>query len=301
VYRPLPRCNPPLLIWLWGFWITLVLCGFLLWMIYNWSQRANGLSILFRYLLRPESSQAKLLILTPIGIILGAVHSSVLRSLPATEKKRFRGREMATVWVITLVLAGIPGWVRYRAHREAELHMHCRGGKLYYELESLMAAGDVKATVRRMEQGCEMFREAKAKLGDKFVNRMGGHGWSYLYNTLHTRQQQTCLEQNVAGGMLDFLLCVKYDRHRDNQEIGAYGAWHPLAEEMSRSSTPILKIIGFHLLEEKAAFAEAVYAEFDEGNDSLEPLAVFAATYSDPDPVRARARLRALGVTSAGS
>jgi hypothetical protein len=173
--------------------------------------------------------------------------------------------------------------------RTMRIQNACVQCRAYGQIKSLVDSGEAPQAVRIMEKACEKYqqfdRENISNESAAHIHRRAPSGIGYYYLTLmygwHT------LSMNLPESVHQYL----------NMEIGGGGVssepekFQPLGLEMAASRTPIIRILGYWLLEDRARFSEAVYQQYDSGDQSYRSLKDVVCFEYDPDLKRALQRI----------
>ncbi len=260
--------------------------------LYSWNCfRENGHSAyVFREFIRHSGIVSSICAL--LGSVLGGIHYVLLRVLGKGAKRSFGLRELIPVIAMIVAVSALPGYGMFRHFRKLKAHEACIQYENVKDIEVLIGKGDMQSAVRRMEQACERYHEAQVKLGSDFAvlhhrNDEGGNGNGYLCNTLVLGWDSLTL--NMPRSLCNYFdMEPRVTSHRDLENPEQ---WAPLAKEMSASTTPILRALGFWLLQDREKFVEMVYRQFDSGDFSFQALDAQVAFQIDLNSKRALHRL----------
>lgn len=216
------------------------------------------------------------------ALVLGSLHFSLWKSgLWRRRTVKLTTTLLATLIGTTLVLLALE--VRKNYYRGAGLS----GVYRMDDYEQLANSGQFDEMVRRMEEDCAHFNKAKEKMDGKIGFHTYGHGYSYLFVSIHPAWDSS-VSRLAPSAVLATLETARYFGH-DPPNLGGYGEWRPLAERVRKSDTPILKSLGAYMLDDMDGFASAAYTLADHDPDAL-ALAAFASL-KDPIPSRAIERM----------
>lgn len=287
MFRRLPNSRLRLLPVLWTFWLLVAAVAYLGTVIlyHNWGDVAAIQSEL-RYL-DARDILLLLFLVSPFAILLGSLHYAILRFIANRTIRTRSKRELWIGGIATLLLTSILAvslirYLQYMDHLQAVHFGYVSEGTF----SRLTKEGNYEELIDEMEIVCARFDQSKAALDGKFTSRSpAACGFCYLYTELHPGWDS--LSRLAPRGLIEVLQSIRID-HRGDQ--GDYGPWRPIAEEMKKSKTPILHVLGCFLLDDHAGFAESTYRLADGGNRDYEPLAARAALL-DPNPARSVNRM----------
>jgi hypothetical protein len=228
--------------------------------------------------------------------LFGVIHYLICRWLGKRSGQPFRYREAGAVVLAVMAIAVVPGIILKRAFEIGSHLKACWQTGLDQELESLVARGDVQGAVRKMEQACLKFEDAREKLGPEFEKRWkGGYGHNgngYFFCTLHYGWET--LDRNMPRTLCWYFDMGPRDSSTGNFPLQNPEQWAALGKELSKSNTPILRVLGFHLLGDRENFVQEVYRQRDSGDRNFAALYLWVTYSMDPDPERALLRTRKL-------
>lgn len=241
-----------------------------------------------------ESAGLVFSVLALAACLLGVIHYLFCRWLGKRSGPPFRFREAGAVVLAAVAIAVVPGIIVKRAFEIGSHMKECWQTGLDKELESLVAQGDVQGAVRKMEQACLKFREAREKLGPEFEKMLkvgGGHsGYGYFFCTLNYGWET--LDRNMPRTLCWYFDMGPSEGSGTNFPLRNPEQWAALGKELAKSNTPILRVLGIHLLMDRERFVQEVYRQRDSGDRSFEALDLWVTYSLDPDPERALRRMR---------
>ena len=279
-----PRPRYLNLIWLFLFWWLVsasLICLYAAYAEVNWRDPGVNLWLEVTKLLVTIDWEVWA-ILSGGALAMAVIHYLILRLIRGMDRQKIKWCEaclITCVAVVALITAGYSfhhlrlkiGW------REA-IWQH----ELTDELVLMVDRGEYRAAVIEMEIAMKEFRHAKKMLGDDAHYRQSGpSGISYLFTTCHLAWNHT--DRHMPYGVGWFLQQPEDTIHRGNCYTAA--KWQSLANEMAKSSDPVLICFGYWLLKDKTSFLECAYEEAESGNEACYGFALFAALQVDPDPL----------------
>ncbi len=236
---------------------------------------------------------------SPAAVILGGGQYLKQRVSADSGPAKSVWPECGFVMAVCLMLSASLGFMAWRHFEVGRLRGAAWGDSMEV-YERLARAGRHQELVRRMEEDCERFNDAKRRLKGEITVHSCNHGFSYLFCNLYGAWDSTI--RLAPYSVLACLESVRFDQSHKPNERGEYGPWGPIAEEVSKSDTLILRALGCAMLEDHAGYAETAYVLAEVDADAL-PLAAHAAML-DPDAARGVDRMlryRLAGVYRSGN
>ncbi len=223
-----------------------------------------------------------------VGSVIGSIHYVLARAFCRGDNQSFKPREISAVVLATSLFCAYPVYHLIDLKRTMRIENACAQWEVEAEIKSHVNKGDVRQAVRVMENSCEKYHQIdRENISNKsawLIHRRAPSGDGYYYCTLSPGWYT--LSMNLPGGVHNYL----------NMEIGGGGAsapekWQPLGHEMTASKTPIIRILGYWLIEDRALFCEEVYQQYDSGDQTYRALKDVVCFEYDPDLKRALQRI----------
>lgn len=145
-------------------------------------------------------------------------------------------------------------------------------------LRQRLNQGDIASVVEWLESACRNYLENRDLLGEDFLLLASQHKYRPIL------WQDKSYEMNMPLPLAQHLI----EKPSCENELDR---WRNLGRAMTDSKTPILRILGYRMLEEKEAFAAEVYREFDSGDSTYRSLNAATVFQHDTDHLRVIRRL----------